>query len=265
MPRYARAVLGGTFDHLHVGHEALLGTAFRLGRSVAIGLTTERYLAAHPKPDGGVIAPFRLRRRALMRWLRRQFPGRSFTVHPLEDRFGGSVGPHVSVLVVSADTSAASDAVNAERVRRGLRPVPVVVVPLVLADDLRPVSSRRVRAGEVDRDGRRRTPLPVELRVEHAGALPWATRAVRSVFPRAHVTSRVVRPSRDFSRDRPRDGLRVEVRARARGGWTVVEAAPRMTLRPRPVDGPGPKEWERGMRELLRPGERRARPNDLSA
>lgn len=260
MPRYARAVLGGTFDRLHVGHEALLSTAFHLGRSVAVGLTTERYLATHPKPEGDGIAPFSVRRRALTRWVRRHFPGRSFAILPLEDRFGGSVGPHVSVLVVSADTTQGGAAVNAERQRLGRRRVPIAVVPLVLAEDLRPVSSRRIRSGEIDRNGRRRAPLPVELRADDPSALPWAGRAVRSVFPRARLSRRVVRSSRGTARRRPLDGLCVELHRRPGGRWTVVESTPAVTLGPRTLTGRRPRELERGLRHLLRPGDVRSGP-----
>ena len=36
--------LGGIFDHLHLGHQVLLQTAFKLGKHVAIGLSTENLL-----------------------------------------------------------------------------------------------------------------------------------------------------------------------------------------------------------------------------
>lgn len=253
MPRYARAVLGGTFDRFHVGHEALLSTAFRLGRTVAVGVTTDAYLAAHPKPEARRIAPYRVRRRALSRWLRHRFPGRAFSIHALEDRFGGSVGPGVSVLVVSADTTAGAAAVNVERARLGRRRVPVAVVPLVLADDLRPVSSRRIRAGEIDRRGRVLAAIPVELRLDDESAFGWAARAVRAVFPRARLTRRRAAPRRPNRPSTPPSGLRVDVRRRAQGGWMVVEAIPGTTLRARSLHGEGPRALERGLRHLLRP------------
>ena len=52
MRRYGRVALGGTFDRLHVGHVALLRTAFHIGDEVAVGLTSRRFLTAHPKPHG---------------------------------------------------------------------------------------------------------------------------------------------------------------------------------------------------------------------
>ena len=235
MPRYRRAVLGGTFDRLHVGHEVLLATAFRLGRTVAIGLTTDRYLRHHPKPDGRAIQPYATRRRALLRWISDRYPPRRWRVVPLNDTFGGSVEDGVNVLVVSADTVAGGRSVNAERRRRGRRPVPVVVVPLVLADDLRPVSSRRVRAGEIDRHGRRRGRIEVGLTVAVSEDANPASRAIRNAFPRARVVTN--RAAQLSGSARGRRELNVEV-SRTKGGArrVVVRSAtvelPAVTLPP---------------------------------
>jgi len=185
--QYGRAVLGGTFDRLHVGHEALLATALRLGRSAAIGVTTDAYLALHPKPDARKIQSYAARRRAVHRWLSFRYPRRRWTLKALDDTFGGSVEEGVDVLVVSAETATGGQAVNDERVRRGLRPVALAVVPLVLADDLSPVSSRRIRAGDIDRNGRRRSRIGIGLSVERPEDFEPVGVAVRRAFPRAQV------------------------------------------------------------------------------
>ncbi|HLM91481.1 MAG TPA: pantetheine-phosphate adenylyltransferase [Thermoplasmata archaeon] len=258
MPRYARAVLGGTFDHLHVGHEALLATAFRLGRTVAIGLTTESYLAAHSKPGRGRIQPFAVRRRTLLRWLEREFPARAFEIRPLQDRFGRSVERGVGVLVVSADTVDGGRAVNHERRRRNVPQVPVAVVPLVLADDLLPVSSRRIRSGEIDRRGRRRSTIPIALEVGDRRDVPWVSRAIRSVFPRArllYLRSAATGSSRRTETGAaPPDGLAISVSRRASGGWTVRESSDRIRLPARALDDATPALLSRGLRQMLRPG-----------
>ncbi|MCI4370673.1 MAG: pantetheine-phosphate adenylyltransferase, partial [Thermoplasmata archaeon] len=163
MPRARTAVLGGTFDRLHVGHAALLDAAVRSAEVVRIGLTTERYLAAHPKPLGPRIRPFAARRRALRRFLTRTYPGRPFEIVPLDDGVGRAAEPGVDVLVVSAETLEGAKAVNRLRRERHLPPVRLVVVPHVFATDLRAVTSRRIRAGQLTSNGRRVGPLLVEL------------------------------------------------------------------------------------------------------
>ena len=247
MPRYGRVVLGGTFDHLHVGHEALLARAFRAGRSVAIGLTTDRYLDRHPKPGASRIAPFRARRAALGRWLRGRYPARRWTVVPLENPFGRSIEDGVDALVISADTLAGGRAVNRERRRLGRRAVPLLVVPIVLADDLGPVSSRRIRAGEIDRSGRRLTPVRIGLAVQTASDRTALIAGLRRRFPRARVQPvRSANGPTDSARAAARRGaVRAEigVGVSGRAGTTrrIVVATPTVTLPPLRVERPTPE------------------------
>jgi len=187
VPRYGRVVLGGTFDRLHIGHAALLATAFHAGRRVAIGLTTPHFLAVHAKPGARRIQPFATRRRALARFLTRKYGRGRWTITSLDDGLGRSVEDGVDAIVVSADTVAGGRAVNVARRHLGRRTVPLLVVPLVLADDLRPVSSRRIRAGEIDRDGRRVGPVRVGLALQDRSDLAAVVRAVRAAFPRARI------------------------------------------------------------------------------
>ncbi len=258
------AVLGGTFDHFHVGHAALLDTAFRVGRTVSVGVTTDRYLALHPKPEPETLQPYAARARAVRRYLAARHPADRFRTVPLDDRFGRSVGEGVDRLVVSAETVGGARAVNAERRRLGRRPLPVVVVPLVLADDLEPVSARRIRAGTIDRHGRRCSPIRVGVEVEDDRDRAAARLAVRRVFRSSRVDSRpAARPTgRRTAAARAtrlaRDGaigrdLGVGVARDPRGGWAVAESSRSVALAPRRVLSGGPDRLERALEELMRP------------
>jgi pantetheine-phosphate adenylyltransferase len=262
VPGTGRIVLGGTFDHLHAGHEALLATAFRAGRSVAIGLTTGRYLRGHPKPDERRIQPYAVRRRRLARWLAARYPRARWTIVPISDAFGGSVEEGVAGLVVSADTIGGGRAVNAERARRGRRPVPILVVPLVLADDLRPVSSRRIRSGEIDRDGRRTAPISVEIATNAPADRAALVAGVRRAFPRA----RVRRPGSTGAGRARRTAASAEFVLRARrvraGEVLVTLATPQVALRAVRVAARSPGALAGGVASLIR-GSRHA--NRLSA
>jgi cytidyltransferase-like protein len=244
--RSGRAVLGGTFDHLHRGHESLLETAFQVGRTVAIGITTEAYLAAHPKPDGGRIQSYRVRRRAVRSWLRKHHPHAVGRLVPIDDPFGGSVAPGVGVLVVSADTVEGGRAVNRERARRGLPAVPVIVVPLALADDLYPIASRRIRAGIVDRAGRRLSPIEIRVRATDPDDRIVARRAIDRVFRAAKVTY----AAGPFRRQ---EDLCLEIRRNPRGGWTVTLGSHALQLKPVAIPGTRPSALARGVETLLHP------------
>ncbi len=247
-PRYGRVVLGGTFDRLHAGHEALLAAAFRAGRSVAIGLTSAGFLAGHPKPGGERIASAAVRRRRLTRWLAARYPRRRWSIVPIDDRFGGSVGDGVDALVVSADTVAGGRAVNRERRRRGRRAIPLIVVPLVLADDLAPVSSRRIRAGTIDAHGRRRAAIRVGLRVSDPVDGKAVRRAVGLTFPRA-----VLRPISTAPGGR---GASVEIWIdvrRARDGWRLALGRGDVALGPERIVGRSSADLGRALRARLAP------------
>lgn len=153
MRRGSVAVLGGTFDRVHAGHLALLDAAFAYATSVRVGVTTSKFLAQHPKPFGDRIRPYGVRRRALERLLKRRYPGRRFSLARLDDPFGGSVRPGIDILVVSEETRVGARAVNRARRTRHLPALKVLVVPTVLGPDRKPISSRRIRAGEIDAMG----------------------------------------------------------------------------------------------------------------
>jgi pantetheine-phosphate adenylyltransferase len=258
VPRFGRVVLGGTFDRLHVGHEALLATAFRHGRTVAIGLTTDGYLARHPKPGGGRIAGFAARRRALVRWLSARYPRRRWTVVPLENPFGRSVEPGVDALVVSADTVAGGRAVNAERRRRGRSIVPLIVVPLVLGDDLQPVSSRRIRAGEIDRRGHRVGRILAAVRASDPDDAAAVARGIHRAFARAVVVPTPTNKRRTSIGAAARAELTVTVRGRR--PWRIDVRAPGRTLPPLRADGRRPRDLARAVATLLRSA---PRPSEL--
>jgi cytidyltransferase-like protein len=258
---YPHAVLGGTFDHLHVGHEALLTTAFQVGDRVSIGLTTERFLAEHPKPASDRLEPYAVRERHLKRWLSTRFSPRRFRTVPLENRFGRSVEDGVDVLIVSADTLEGGHAVNAERRRLGREPVPLVIVPVVLADDLGPVSSRRIRMREIDPRGRRLAPIKVGVAGPVKEDRDAVARAVRRVFSSARV-AQLERPAAGARRPVARALARQAVQGRdlavavtrtREGMREIVERAPAFELPPRRVPSASLRELTRECLYLLRP------------
>ena len=73
----------------------------------------------------------------------------------IDDRFGPAIHlEDLDVLVVSVNTHPTGIELNHLRKERGLRPLELVAIPPVLADDGTLISSTRVMAGECDADGR---------------------------------------------------------------------------------------------------------------
>jgi len=177
-----RVAMGGTFDILHPGHEALLDAAFALGGEVFIGLTTDAMaLKGRVK-----VNPYATRKRLLEAWLRKRgYSGA--TIGPLEDPYGPAVKERFDAIVVSEDREGVAKNLNDERARRGLPPLAIHVVPMVLADDDVPIASRRIRAKEIDRRGQLLRPV----RVNVGSTNPVKVRAVTNVFRGIHRKPRV--------------------------------------------------------------------------
>ncbi len=152
MKRRCRTVtLGGTFDRIHRGHQALISKAFEVGECVLIGVTTDEFAARLGKnPDHG----FQSRVESLMAYLDKAFPGRDYQIVPLNDYFAPETYcGDVETVVVSPETAQRADEFNEKRRRLGIKPLKVVIIEKVLAEDGKPVSTTRVRLGEIDEEG----------------------------------------------------------------------------------------------------------------
>jgi len=152
--KYKMVATGGTFDHLHRGHIALLSRSFDAGDAVVIGVTSDAFARREGKnPDQS----YTERVRALEEFIRKNFPGRRYVIAKLDDYFGpGIASPDVQAIVVSKETAKRVRIANALREEKGYPPLETVVVDFVLAEDSKPISSTRIREGEIDTEGKAR-------------------------------------------------------------------------------------------------------------
>jgi pantetheine-phosphate adenylyltransferase len=145
--------MGGTFDVLHKGHRALLETAFNAGRIVIVGVTQNSFVKKLHKPHR--VDDYELRKRELEKYLARRGHLRRARIAALTDPYGPTIhDPAVEAIVVSRRTIETVRRINAIRRRKGFRPLAIVPIDLVLAQDRRPISSTRIRRGRIDREGK---------------------------------------------------------------------------------------------------------------
>lgn len=145
--------LGGTFDVLHAGHRYLLSEAFNLGDMVLIGVTSDRLVGTLGKKHQ--VRPYSSRVRDLDRFLKiRRWSSRA-RVTALRDPYGpASNRKKLEALIVSEGTIASGRRLNLLRKNNGLQPLDLIIVNLLKAADGKPISTTRVRNGEIDPSGR---------------------------------------------------------------------------------------------------------------
>jgi len=152
MKKYSKVAVGGTFDQLHRGHKALLSRAFEVGDKVVIGLTSDRFVAKMGKQHK--TASYSDRRRELETFLAKQGWLEHAEIVPLEDAFGLTIsGIDLEAIIVSEETAKIAAAINQERESKRHKPLQVVTVCMVPADNCNPISTTRIRSGEIDRNG----------------------------------------------------------------------------------------------------------------
>jgi len=148
--QYNKVVFAGTFDHLHEGHKHIIRTSFRLSKTVALGLTTDKMLEY--KSDRKLIQPYDVRHAELMKFIKAELDIERVSIFPIETTEGGADKmKDLEALIVSDEIGVVQNAfdINQKRVDNGLKRFHIIVIPRVRTDDGRPLSSSRIRRGEI--------------------------------------------------------------------------------------------------------------------
>jgi phosphopantetheine adenylyltransferase/uncharacterized protein (UPF0218 family) len=170
--KYKHGVLGGTFDHLHLGHKRLLDIAFTLSKKVTIGLATEdlykqKFLA-------NLIEDYNTRENQLKKYLKEKNYISRADVNPLKDIFGPTLEKNdINAIFVTQTTFPNASIINEERNKKGLPALEIITVPFVKDETGEVITSEKIRLGEIDREGhvymnmfkdKKKLKLPTNLR-----------------------------------------------------------------------------------------------------
>jgi len=152
MFKYKHAILGGTFDRLHAGHKHFIEAAGKVSERVTIGLVADKFLGDRLHKD--IIEPYGVRKKELRQYLRSKNYDDKTIIYPLSDIFGPSLNdPDIDMVLAIEESIENAKVINRERVKRGLSELEIVVAPIIKADDGGLISSKRIRDGEIDRNG----------------------------------------------------------------------------------------------------------------
>jgi len=154
LPRKFKVVaVGGTFDEFHKGHRALLSKAFEVSERVLIGLCTDEFVRRMRKPHP--VDCYEKRLEELKNFLRSHGWLERAEIIPLNDRYGVTLsGGCVEALIVSRETEPTAHEINEKKKEKGLPPLEIIVIEMVPAENHVPISTTRIRRGEIDREGR---------------------------------------------------------------------------------------------------------------
>jgi len=143
--------VGGTFNPLHKGHKELLRKAFQvagLNGSVFIGVTS----SARAQKKGRATS-FEKRKQAIMQFLAEDHLHQQITVQRIFDTYGPSLEGDYDAIIVSPETEPTAEEINRKRKHLGKTPLQIIVIPFVLSEDGKPISSSRIRRKEIDENG----------------------------------------------------------------------------------------------------------------
>ena len=153
---FRRAIVAGTFDHLHVGHKKLLRLASLIAGEILACILNGPMLLE--KDHRNELQGFQLRKSQLRDFL--ESLDVDYVISKIEDPIGpAGDDPKADAIVVSPETCSGALDVNRVREENGLKQLVVVVCPFVSAEDGHPVSSTRIRAGEIDEEGKTRADI----------------------------------------------------------------------------------------------------------
>lgn len=149
MTKYNKVAVGGTFDKFHNGHKLLIKTAIEHADEVLIGITSDDF-ASYKNHD---VDSYDLRSERIINLLKNY--DIKYQIKQITDVYGtADVDPELDAIVVSSETEQAALKINDVRADNGLSPLDIIVIDWVLADDGIPISSTRIRKGEIDKKGK---------------------------------------------------------------------------------------------------------------
>lgn len=152
MARFDTVAVGGTFDEFHRGHKVLLLKAFEVGEHVKVGLCSDGLVKRLGKPH--MTASYDQRLKELKAFLHQNGLEKKAEISRIDDAFGVTLSDvSIKAIVVSKETEPTALLINKKRRESGLPLLQIVVIDMVPSDNHVPISTTRIRCGEIDREG----------------------------------------------------------------------------------------------------------------
>jgi len=150
--KYNSIILGGTFDHFHKGHIGFINQAFSIGKKVTIGLTQKNL--HKNKCLSKTIESYSIRRYSLLDYLKKNKWAKQTKIIPISDIYGTTlIDKDIDAIIVSKATYNNAVKINKKRKEKQYPKLKIVLAPNVLGNDKKIITSKRIRKGEINKDG----------------------------------------------------------------------------------------------------------------
>lgn len=139
---FKNVVFGGTFNKIHEGHRLLIKTAFGIVKDngkVYIGLTSDEFAN---KFRYDKVASYKERKKNLEKEIKKLIKHpKNYEIVKIDDIYGiATIKKCLEAIIVSEETLARAQEINAIRFKKGINRLIIVVVPLVLKNN-KPLSA----------------------------------------------------------------------------------------------------------------------------
>jgi pantetheine-phosphate adenylyltransferase len=151
--KYKKLALGGTFDRFHKGHESFIYNAFLISEKVLIGITSDTYLLKNKEKD--FFEKFEIRKKSLISFLKKKDFFEKAEIIAINNKYGPTLRDRsIDAIFVSSKDVKIAEKINLKREKNKLKKLKIVLAAMVLAEDTQKISSKRIRNGEINRQGR---------------------------------------------------------------------------------------------------------------
>ena len=144
--------IGGTFDVLHKGNKALINRALEIAGKrghIFIGITSEEFFRNKKN-----LKTFEERKKTVLEYISMEKKVKQVVVKPIKDKYGPSINGNFDDIVVSPETIETAKEINKKRRENGKKPLKIIEIPFILAEDDKHISSSRIKKGEIDINGK---------------------------------------------------------------------------------------------------------------
>ncbi|MBU0586444.1 inosine/xanthosine triphosphatase [Candidatus Micrarchaeota archaeon] len=180
-----KCFLGGTFNIIHKGHEKLFNAAFTFDE-IVIGLTSDRFVSSKKTR---IQIPYKIRKANLEKFLFKLLKNKSkfFAIIKIEDEFGPTLSEDGDAIVVSSETESVAEEINKKRVAKKLKPLNIISVPIVYAQDYIKISSSRIQQKKIDSNGKRISAVIFSLGTLNPSKKQGLGKAAKKIFGKFRI------------------------------------------------------------------------------